>query len=247
MPASRGLPWTGWQRHAKRAIDVVASVLALIVLSPVLLVVAALVRWRFGRPVLFTQRRLGYRGRPFTILKFRTMTSERGGDGRLLPDELRLTRLGRLLRRSSVDELPELVNVLRGDMSLVGPRPLITAYLGRYSAEQARRMDMPPGITGLAQIGGRNDLTWEERFRLDVDYVERWSLELDLRILARTFAAVLRRRGISAEGHATMTEFMGSEAERTARERTEPAGRGSGGTPHPVGAGGRKAGPGGTP
>lgn len=197
-------------RLVKRGIDIAASGAMLVVSSPLLGVLAGLVRWRLGRPVLFAQLRQGYRGRPFTLYKFRTMTDARGPDGRLLPDEQRLTRFGRWLRASSLDELPELVNVLKGDMSLVGPRPLIMAYVERYTPEQARRMDVPPGLTGLAQVSGRNELTWEDRFRLDVDYVDRWSLALDLAIVVRTLLAVLGRRGISAEGHVTMPEFMGT-------------------------------------
>lgn len=202
------------QRSVKRCIDLVGSAAALLILSPLLVVLALLVGARLGRPVLFTQTRQGYKGRPFTILKFRTMTDARGPDGRLLPDAQRLTPFGRFLRASSLDELPELVNVLKGEMSLVGPRPLIMAYVERYTAEQARRMDVPPGLTGLAQISGRNALTWDDRFRIDVDYVDRWSLGLDVAIVARTVVAVLRRRGISAEGHATMPEFKGSSTPR---------------------------------
>jgi sugar transferase EpsL len=207
----RAVAWVGLRRFTKRAIDIFLGSVALIALSPVLLVLAALVAARLGRPVLFTQLRLGLHGRPFRIYKFRTMTDARGADGRLLADAERLTPLGRFLRRASLDELPGLLNVLRGEMSLVGPRPLITDYRERYTAEQARRMAMPPGITGLAQVSGRNALTWEDRFRLDVAYVDGWSLGLDLSILARTLLAVLGQRGISAEGHATMTEFLGSE------------------------------------
>lgn len=202
------------QRSIKRWFDIVGSAAALLILSPVLIVLAVLVRWRLGSPVLFSQTRQGYKGRPFTILKFRTMTDARGPDGRLLPDAQRLKPFGRFLRASSLDELPELVNVLRGEMSLVGPRPLIMAYVERYTPEQARRMDVPPGLTGLAQVSGRNALTWEDRFAIDVEYVDRWSLALDLAIVVRTFAAVLRRSGISAEGHATMPEFMGSPGSR---------------------------------
>jgi len=202
------------QRSVKRCIDLVGSAAALLILSPLLAVLMVLVRWRLGAPVFFTQTRQGYKGRPFTILKFRTMTDTHGSDGRLLPDVQRLTPFGRFLRASSLDELPELVNVLKGEMSLVGPRPLIMAYVERYTAEQARRMDVPPGLTGLAQISGRNALTWDDRFRIDVDYVDRWSLGLDLAIVARTVVAVLRRRGISAEGHATMPEFKGSSTPR---------------------------------
>ncbi len=223
----RAVAWTGLRRSAKRAIDIFLSFIALIALAPVLLVLAALVAVWVGRPALFTQPRLGLHGRPFRIQKFRTMTDARGADGRLLADADRLTPLGRFLRRASLDELPELLNVLRGEMSLVGPRPLITAYRERYTPEQARRMDMPPGITGLAQVSGRNALTWEDRFHLDVAYVDRWSLGLDLSILARTLLAVLGQRGISAEGHATMTEFLGPESVSTRSEGGPGHGTGS--------------------
>jgi len=201
-------------KWVKRCIDLVVSALALLVLSPLLAVLAIAIRWKLGSPILFTQTRQGYKARPFTIYKFRTMTDARGPDGRLLPDAKRLTRFGRFLRASSLDELPELVNVLKGDMSLVGPRPLILAYVDRYSPEQARRMDVVPGLTGLAQVSGRNALTWDDRFALDVAYVDGWSLGLDLRILLRTLGAVLGRHGISAEGHATMPEFMGAHPQR---------------------------------
>lgn len=204
-------------KWVKRCIDFVVSAAALLVLSPLLAALALAIRWKLGSPVLFTQTRQGFEARPFTIYKFRTMTDARGPDGRLLPDAQRLTRFGRFLRASSLDELPELVNVLIGDMSLVGPRPLILAYVDRYTPEQARRMDVLPGLTGLAQVSGRNALTWDERFRLDVAYVDGWSLGLDLRIVLRTLGAVLRRRGISAEGHATMPEFMGTQSQRQER------------------------------
>ena len=171
---------TAWQRRLKRLLDILLSAVALLVLSPVLLGIAAAVRIRLGAPVFFRQVRQGRNGAPFTILKFRTMTDGVDGLGRLLPDEQRLTALGRFLRASSLDELPELINVLKGEMSLVGPRPLIMAYVERYTPRQARRMEVAPGITGLAQVSGRNALTWEERFELDVRYVERWSLWLDL-------------------------------------------------------------------
>lgn len=200
------------QRHVKRALDIALSSAGIVVLSPVLILLAAAIRWNLGSPVLFTQTRPGLHGRPFTIYKFRTMLDARDDEGRPLPDEARLTPFGRFLRRSSLDELPELINVFKGDMSLVGPRPLIMAYLDRYTPTQARRMEMPPGITGLAQVSGRNALSWDERFRLDVEYVDRWSLGLDLAILARTVRAVLGREGISAEGHATMPEFLGDES-----------------------------------
>lgn len=181
--------------------------LALAVLSPVLLLLAGLVRAVHGPPVLFVQLRAGRGGRPFSIVKFRTMTSAVGPDGGLLPDDQRLTRFGRFLRSSSLDELPELWNVVRGDMSLVGPRPLPVSYLPRYTEREARRHEVRPGITGLAQVSGRNSLSWEERLELDVRYVETRSLGLDLRILARTVGQVLARTGISAAGHATMVEL----------------------------------------
>ncbi|HXZ26468.1 MAG TPA: sugar transferase [Terriglobales bacterium] len=195
----------------KRAGDVLASALALLLLSPLLLVLAVIIRIRLGAPVLFRQKRPGKDGKPFELVKFRTMSDARDPEGNLLPDEQRLTRLGRRLRRFSLDEWPQLWNVLKGDMSLVGPRPLLMEYLGRYSAEQARRHSVKPGITGWAQINGRNAVSWEERFRLDVWYVDHWSLWLDLRILAATVWLVLRGKGISWEGHATMPKFMGTE------------------------------------
>jgi lipopolysaccharide/colanic/teichoic acid biosynthesis glycosyltransferase len=195
----------------KRAFDVVVATIALVVFSPVLLVVAMLVRRRIGSPVLFRQTRPGLNGKPFEILKFRTMTNETDGYGQLLPDEDRLPRFGSLLRSTSLDELPELINVIRGEMSLVGPRPLVMRYLPRYTPEQARRHLARPGITGLAQVRGRNALSWEERFALDVDYVDEWSFWLDLRILVWTVGAVIKREGISTEGHATAPEFMGTE------------------------------------
>ena len=197
------------QRLLKRALDVLGAAVLLVVLAPLLIALAIAVRRNLGSPVLFTQVRPGYRGRPFTIYKFRTMRDATLPDGRPRPDEERLTPFGRRLRASSLDELPELWNVLRGDMSFVGPRPLIMEYLPRYTPEQARRMDVLPGITGLAQVSGRNALSWTDRFRLDVEYVDRWNLWLDARILWRTVAAVLARDGISAEGHATMPPFLG--------------------------------------
>lgn len=191
----------------KRLFDVVASAVALVVLSPLIVVVAVLVALKLGRPVLFTQERPGRIGRPFTMYKFRTMTSATGPDGRLLPDADRLTSFGRLLRSTSLDELPELWNILRGDMSLVGPRPLLMAYLPRYSAHQARRHEVRPGLTGWAQVNGRNATTWDERFDLDVWYVDHRTMRLDLQIIWKTIRAVVRRDGVSAEGHATMPEF----------------------------------------
>ncbi len=196
----------------KRVLDIVVSASALLALSPLLFFVAMLIRNRLGSPVLFTQLRPGLGGRPFRMVKFRTMTSERAPDGRLLSDENRLTPLGRWLRRSSLDELPELWNVLLGDMSLVGPRPLLMQYLGRYDARQARRHEVRPGVTGWAQVNGRNAITWEEKFELDVWYVDNRSLALDLRILWMTVANVIRGSGVAAPGHVTAPEFMGSEA-----------------------------------
>jgi lipopolysaccharide/colanic/teichoic acid biosynthesis glycosyltransferase len=198
---------------AKRALDVTAAALGLAATAPLLAAVAAALRATTGGPALFVQERPGRGGRPFRLVKFRTMTDARDAAGRLLPDAERLTRVGRLLRATSLDELPQLWNVLRGDLSLVGPRPLLVQYLARYTPEQARRHEVLPGITGWAQIHGRNAIGWDERFALDVWYVDHWSLGLDLLILARTVGSVLRRHGISQEGHATMPEFMGSGAE----------------------------------
>lgn len=200
----RGLP-------LPRPFEVLLAFLGGIVLAPVLAVVALLVRVRLGRPILFSQARAGLDGAPFTLHKFRTMTDERGPDGSLLPDERRLSRFGRLLRSSSLDELPELWNVVRGDMALVGPRPLPVAYLDRYTAVEARRHEVRPGITGWAQVNGRNALSWEDRLAMDVWYVDNRSLRLDLSILLRTVTAVLRRQGVSADGHATMTELRPPE------------------------------------
>jgi lipopolysaccharide/colanic/teichoic acid biosynthesis glycosyltransferase len=192
---------------AKRVLDLCASLLGLLLLWPLLLVIAFLVRLLLGSPVFFVQRRPGLHGLPFSLWKFRTMRDAMGADGQLLSDAERLTRFGRFLRASSLDELPELWNVLTGDMSLVGPRPWLMEYLPHYTAEQMRRHEVRPGITGWAQINGRNAATWEERLRLDVWYVDHWSFWLDLRILLRTVWTVVRREGISAEGHATMPRF----------------------------------------
>lgn len=197
---------------SQRAFDVVVSATALVLLSPVLLVSAIAVRICLGSPVLFTQVRPGLHGKPFRMIKFRTMTDARGSDGNLLPDAQRLPRFGQLLRSTSLDELPELINVLKGDMSLVGPRPLLMEYLPLYSLEQARRHEVRPGITGWAQINGRNSLSWEQRFALDVWYVDHCSLWLNIKILALTVLKVVRREGISASGESTMTRFTGSAA-----------------------------------
>jgi lipopolysaccharide/colanic/teichoic acid biosynthesis glycosyltransferase/glycosyltransferase involved in cell wall biosynthesis len=199
----------GWRLQIKSALDRIAALCGLVLVSPLLLVVSALVWLSMGRPILFRQRRPGRFAAPFTLLKFRTMSERRDADGKLLPDADRLTLVGRLLRATSLDELPQLWNVFRGDISLVGPRPLLMQYLDRYTPEQARRHDVMPGITGWAQINGRNALSWEEKFSLDVWYVENWSLMLDLRILVMTLGRVFKRDGISREGHATMPEFLG--------------------------------------
>jgi lipopolysaccharide/colanic/teichoic acid biosynthesis glycosyltransferase len=192
----------------KRVIDVVGAVALLVLGAPVLALAACAVGMTMGRPVLFRQTRTGLGGRPFTLFKLRTMRPSRAPAG---TDDERLTRTGRFLRATSVDELPQLWNVLRGDMSLVGPRPLLPQYLGRYSAEQARRHEVKPGITGLVQVSGRNALSWEDKFALDVWYVGHQGIVLDLTILARTVVALLTNRGVAAPGHATMPEFMGAK------------------------------------
>ena len=202
---------SGWRLWIKKLIDRSAALCGLVVLSPVLILVSALVWVSVGRPIFFRQQRPGRLAVPFSLLKFRTMTDRRDLSGNLLPDADRLTRVGRLLRSTSFDEWPQLWNVLRGDISLVGPRPLLMEYLPRYSPEQARRHDVMPGITGWAQINGRNSLTWEEKFSSDTWYVENWSLRLDLRILAMTLWRVVRREGISSHGHATMPTFFPGE------------------------------------
>jgi lipopolysaccharide/colanic/teichoic acid biosynthesis glycosyltransferase len=194
----------------KRAIDILVSGLALLLLWPVILITAGLVRVSMGSPVLFCQQRPGLGGRPFTLVKFRTMRDATDPAGRPLPDAQRLTRVGRLLRRTSLDELPQLWNVLKGDMSLVGPRPLLMEYLPRYNDRQRRRHDVRPGITGWAQVNGRNALSWEEKFEHDVWYVEHRSLGLDVKIVLMTLGQVFAGRGVSAGGHATMPEFMGT-------------------------------------
>jgi len=201
------------QRIAKRALDVGAAAAGLAVLSPVIAATAVAVRATMGAPILFRQERPGLHGRPFELLKFRTMSVARTGEG-VESDGARLTPLGKRLRELSLDELPTLWNVLRGDMSLVGPRPLLMQYLERYNPEQARRHHVKPGITGWAQVHGRNALSWEDKFDHDVWYVDHWSFGLDLRILAKTALTVLRREGISGGEAATMTEFMGSEKPR---------------------------------
>ena len=197
-------------RGGKRAFDVVVSLLALILLSPVLVLVALTILATMGRPIFFAQVRPGLDGRPFRMIKFRSMYDAFDAQGAPLPDDQRLGRVGRLLRSASLDELPELINVLRGDMSLVGPRPLLMEYLPLYSADQARRHLVRPGLTGLAQIGGRNALSWNEKFALDLRYVDQWSMWLDLKIVVGTIWKVLTRHGISHADHATAPKFQGN-------------------------------------
>jgi len=200
-----------YRRIGKRLLDVTLALAALVLLLPFIGLLALLVRVKLGAPVLFRQQRPGLGGRPFTILKFRTMTDARDEQGQLLSDAERLTPFGRFLRSTSLDELPELWNVLRGDMSLVGPRPLLMQYLSRYTPEQARRHEVRPGITGWAQVNGRNALSWEQKFALDVWYVDHVSFWLDAKIIALTVWKILNREGISQPGQATAEEFMGSQ------------------------------------
>jgi sugar transferase EpsL len=203
----------------KRLFDVVGAGALLVLLSPILAAVAVAVAIAMGRPILFRQQRPGLNGNLFTIMKFRTMVDATGADGQPLPDEQRLTALGRFLRRTSLDELPELVNVLRGDMSLVGPRPLLVEYLPRYSKEQMHRHDVRPGITGWSQVNGRNALTWDDKFALDVWYVNNHSLRLDLHILRMTIGRVIRGEGIAHPGVATMEPFLGTTDSSTTAAR----------------------------
>ncbi|MDR1573114.1 MAG: sugar transferase [Clostridiales Family XIII bacterium] len=198
-----------YRRYIKRLLDVILSLVALLALSPLLLALWALVRHRLGKPAIFRQERPGKGARIFTLYKFRSMTERADGNGAPLPDAARLTPFGETLRRTSLDELPELLNVLKGDMSFIGPRPLLVRYLPRYSPEQARRHEVRPGLTGWAQVNGRNAISWEEKFKFDVQYVDGLSARLDLFICARTVKAILSREGISQEGEATMEEFKG--------------------------------------
>lgn len=198
-----------YSRFIKSALDRVLAAIALIILSPVMLMAAIAIYFKMGRPVLFTQLRPGKNNRIFTFYKFRSMTNNCDSKGNLLSDEKRLTAFGNFLRTTSLDELPQLWNILKGDMSFVGPRPLIVRYLERYSPEQARRHEVKPGITGLAQINGRNLISWEEKFKLDVWYVDNWSLWLDLKILVFTVFKVLQQEGINQEGYTTSEEFKG--------------------------------------
>ncbi|MDX8410928.1 MAG: sugar transferase [Mariprofundaceae bacterium] len=203
---------------SKRLLDIIVAVAGLLFLSPLLLLIAMLIRVNLGSPVLFRQLRPGLHGKPFLLIKFRTMRDACGGDGTPLPDEQRLTPLGRLLRRSSLDELPELWNVLKGEMSLAGPRPLLMEYIPLYTLEQARRHEVKPGITGWAQINGRNAISWEDKFRLDVWYVEHQSNWLDVKILLKTIVQVVSGSGVSKQGHATTDYFRGSPHQENSHE-----------------------------
>lgn len=203
-----------YARYIKRILDIILSLSAIIILSPILLILYILVRVKLGSPVLFKQERPGKDEKIFTLCKFRTMTDKRGVDGELLPDEERLTKFGKKLRSTSLDELPELFNILKGEMSIIGPRPLLVRYLPRYNEFQRHRHDVRPGLTGLAQINGRNAITWEQKFAYDVEYVNNLSFALDLHIFFGTVRAVLRREGISSDTNATMEEFMGTSTEK---------------------------------
>lgn len=201
-------------RFLKRLVDLCGASAGLLLLAIPMLVIALLVRLNMGKPILFRQQRPGLRGKPFILIKFRTMRDLRDANGELLPDEMRLTSFGKWLRSTSLDELPELFNVLKGEMSLVGPRPLLMEYLPYYTPEQARRHMVKPGITGWAQVNGRNAISWEEKFKLDVWYVDNWNVWLDVKILVLTIRKVLKQEGISAEGSATMPLFTGSQNEK---------------------------------
>lgn len=197
-------------KYIKRILDIISSLLAIIILSPLLAVTAVLVKTKLGSPVLFKQERPGKDEKIFTLMKFRTMTDERDENGELLPDEVRLTKFGKLLRSTSIDELPELFNILKGDMSVIGPRPLLVEYIPRYNEHQHRRHEVRPGLSGWAQVNGRNSISWEEKFDLDVEYVDNYSFAMDVKILFMTVLNVLKKEGISSETSATMEVFMGT-------------------------------------
>lgn len=200
-----------YERYVKRAIDFVLSLLAIVILSPILLIVALLVRCKLGSPIFFKQERPGFHEKIFCMYKFRTMSDARDIYGNLLPDEKRMTKFGTLLRSTSLDELPELFNILKGDMAIVGPRPLLIKYLSRYNDRQHHRHDVRPGFTGLAQVNGRNSISWQEKFEWDVKYVENVSFGLDAKIILKTVGVVLRHDGISSETSVTMEEFLGNK------------------------------------
>lgn len=197
-------------KYIKRILDIISSLLAIIILSPLLAVTAVLVKTKLGSPVLFKQERPGKDEKIFTLMKFRTMTDERDENGELLPDEVRLTKFGKFLRSTSIDELPELFNILKGDMSVIGPRPLLVQYLPYYTEEERHRHDVRPGLTGWAQVNGRNTVSWEDKFDMDVHYVDNYSFAMDVKILFMTVLNVLKKEGISSETSATMEVFMGT-------------------------------------
>lgn len=197
-------------KYIKRILDIISSLLAIIILSPLVAVTAVLVKTKLGSPVLFRQERPGKDEKIFTLMKFRTMTDERDENGELLPDEVRLTKFGKFLRSTSIDELPELFNILKGDMSVIGPRPLLVEYIPRYNEHQHRRHEVRPGLSGWAQVNGRNSISWEEKFDLDVEYVDNYSFAMDVKILFMTVLNVLKKEGISSETSATMEVFMGT-------------------------------------
>lgn len=203
-----------YEKYIKRPQDFLCALLAIVVLSPVMLITASLIRVKLGSPVVFKQPRPGRNGKIFQLYKFRTMTNARNEKGELLPDEVRLTKFGRLLRSTSLDELPELVNILKGEMSVVGPRPLLVRYLDRYNPHQARRHEVRPGFTGYAQVHGRNAISWEEKFDLDVEYVDHITFPGDWKIIFQTVRTVIRKEGISSDTSATMEEFMGTDVQQ---------------------------------
>ena len=200
-----------YDKYVKRLIDIILSLLAIVILSPVLIIVAILVRVKLGSPILFKQARPGKNGKIFYLYKFRTMTDEKDENGNLLPDDIRLTKFGKALRSTSLDELPEFFNILKGDMSFIGPRPLLVKYLPLYSEQQMHRHDVRPGLTGLAQVNGRNALSWQEKFNYDLEYVNNISLGLDIKIFIKTFLVVLKRSDISSSTSETMEEFKGND------------------------------------
>lgn len=207
-------PYGPYEKYIKRPQDFLCALIALIVLSPVMFVTAVMVRIKLGRPILFIQERPGRYGKAFKMYKFRTMTDARDGEGKLLPDDQRLPRFGQILRSTSLDELPELINMIRGDMSVVGPRPLLVRYLPRYNVHQLRRHEVRPGFTGLAQVNGRNSISWEEKFDWDVKYVDHITFLGDWKIILKTVKTVLKHDGINEDGEATMREFIGNTRER---------------------------------
>jgi len=202
----------GGENMIKRLFDFIIALILLVVLAPIIAITAVIIRINIGSPIVFKQQRPGLHGKPFYIYKLRTMTDERDSAGTLLPDEQRITRLGLIIRKLSIDELPQLLNVLKGELSLVGPRPLLMEYLDKYTPEQARRHDVKPGITGWAQVNGRNAISWEEKFKLDVWYVDNQSFWLDIKILWLTALKVIKRDGVNQQGHVTMTKFEGSRS-----------------------------------